>query len=111
VRPRLSARVWIDAYLRRLGLVNIPAYVIHKGDPTAGVVMVKVNTLDGSATCYQRSFDLMTGERAWVVLAEGAEASVDASIARQIGFDRDLWVIEVESREGRHLLDQDGLAD
>ncbi len=110
MRPRLAARVWIDAYLRRLALRNIPAYVIHKGDPTAGVVMVKLNTLDGKAICFQRSFDLMTGERAWVVLAEGDEAAVDASIAKQRGFDRDLWVLEIESRDGDHLLEEEGLA-
>lgn len=110
MRPRLAARVWIDAYLRRLQLENIPAFITHKGDPTAGVVMVKVATLDGNATCYQRSWDLNSGERAWVILSAGAETEVDAAIARQRSFDRDLWVIELESREGRHLLDEDGLA-
>ena len=108
--PRLTARIWIDAYLRRLSLMNIPAYITYKGDPTAGVVMVKLATLDGKATCYQRSYDLVTGERAWVVLSEGDEAEVDAAIARQRQFDRDLWVVEVEDREGRHLLDEEGLA-
>ncbi len=107
--PRLAARVWIDAYLRRLQLENIPAYITHKGDPTAGVVMVKLATLDGQARCFQRSWDLETGDRTWVVLSEGAEADVDASIEKQRSFDRDLWVIEVEDRDGRHLLDQEGL--
>ena len=51
----------------------------------------------------------MTGERAWVTLAEGEEADVDASIAKQRSFDPDLWVIEVEDRQGRHLLDEPGL--
>jgi len=44
-------------------------------------------------------------------LAEGAEADVDATIARQRQFDPDLWVIEVEDRAGRHLLDEEGLAE
>jgi hypothetical protein len=43
-------------------------------------------------------------------LAMGPEAEVDAAIARQRGFDPDLWVIEVEDRAGRHLLDEPGLA-
>ncbi len=106
---RLTAEIWVSAYLTRLRLTDIPAFVVKRGDNTAGAVLVKLNTLDGNAQCFQRSFDLMTGERNWVTLVEGGEASVDASIAKQRGFDPDLWVIEVEDKQGRHLLDQDGL--
>ena len=107
---RLTADIWVSAYLRRLQLVGIPAFVTAKGDATAGAVLVKVNTLDGQARAFQRSFDLMSGERAWVVLAEGDEADVDAALERQKGYDPDLWVIEVEDRDGRHLLDEEGLS-
>lgn len=107
--PRLTAEFWVQAYLRRLRLADIPAFVTAKGDRTAGAVLVKVNTLDGQARCYQRSFDLMSGERAWVVLTEGDETEVDAALTRQRDFDPDLWVIEVEDRAGRHLLDEPGL--
>ncbi|SFR31899.1 DUF1491 family protein [Litoreibacter janthinus] len=107
---RLTSDFWVSAYLNRLRLENIPAFVTSKGDPTAGMVMVKLNTLDGQAISYQRSFDLMSGERAWVVLAEGPEADVDEAIRKQLSFDPDLWVIEVEDKSARHLLDQEGLA-
>ena len=90
-------------------MIEIPAFIVKRGDNTAGAVLVKLNTLDGAACCYQRSFDLMTGDRKWMVLAEGEEASVDASITKQRSFDPDLWVIEVEDRQGRHLLDEPGL--
>jgi hypothetical protein len=106
---RLTADIWVSAYLTRLRLVEIPAFVVKRGDSTAGAVLVKMNTLDGMACCYQRSFDLMTGDRKWMVLAEGEEASVDASVTKQCSFDADLWVIEVEDRQGRHLLDEPGL--
>lgn len=108
--PRLTADFWVRAYLTRLRLAGIPAFVTAHGDATAGTVLVKLNTLDGMAQAFQRSFDLTTGERAWMVLAEGDEAEVDASITRQRGFDPDLWVIEVEDRAGRHLLDEPGLS-
>jgi len=107
---RLTAAFWVHAYLARLRLRDIPAFVTAHGDDTAGAVLVKLNTLDGQARAFQRSFDLMSGERRWVVLAEGAEQEVDAAITRQRGFDPDLWVIEVEDRDGRHLLDEDGLS-
>ncbi|MFV0493187.1 MAG: DUF1491 family protein [Pseudorhodobacter sp.] len=108
---RLTADFWVRAYLTRLRLADIPAYVVARGDATAGAVLVKLATLDGQAQAFQRSFDLMTGARAWVVLAEGEETAVDAAIARQRGFDPDLWVIELEDRAGRTLLEEDGLSE
>lgn len=106
---RLTARFWVDAYLARLRFQDIPAFVVAHGDDTGGAVLVKLNTLDGQAVLFQRSFDLMTGDRRWVELASGVEADVDEAVTRQRSFDRDLWVIEVEDRAGRHLLDEEGL--
>ena len=106
---RLTAEIWIAAYLTRCRLATIPAFIVQKGDPTAGAVIVKLNTLDGQACSFQRSFDLVSGERRWVVLAQGSEADVYQSIVRQRGFDPDLWIVEVEDRAGRHLLDEPGL--
>ncbi|MBY6157606.1 DUF1491 family protein [Pseudooceanicola nitratireducens] len=108
---RLTARMWVDAYLTRLRLSDIPAFVVAHGDDTGGAVLVKLATLDGRAQAFQRSFDLMTGERNWMVLSEGDESEVDAAISRQRGYDPDLWVIEVEDKAGRHLLDEPGLKD
>jgi hypothetical protein len=106
---KLTADIWVSAYLTRLRLIEIPAFIVQKGDATAGAVLIKLNTLDGQACCYQRSFDLMTGDRKWVVLIEGIERDVDVSVTKQCSFDPDLWVIEVEDKQGRHLLDEPGL--
>ena len=107
---RLASGIWVSAYLTRLRLADIPAYVTAKGDATAGAVLVKLASLDGQARAFQRSFDLMTGSRAWVTLAAGPEAEIDATITRQRKNDPDLWVIEIESRSGQTLLDEDGLS-
>ncbi len=107
--PRLKAGIWVAAYLARLGAQAIPAFVVRRGDETAGAVLVKCATLDGKARAFQRSFDPLSGQRTWMVLAEGEEAEVDAAIGRQRKFDPDLWVIEVEDRAGRHLLGEEGL--
>ena len=109
VTPRLTSEVWIAAYLTRCRLADIPAFVVARGDLTAGAVLVKLNTLDGKAVSFQRSFDLMSGERRWMVLSEGDETEVERSVTRQREMDPDLWVIEIEDRHGRHLLDEPGL--
>lgn len=106
---RLASGVWVSAYLARLRVEDVPAFVVRRGDDTAGAVLIKLNTLDGNAQLFQRSFDLMSGDRKWMTLSQGPEPDVDASVAKQCSFDSDLWVIEVESRTGRHMLDEPGL--
>ena len=80
---------------------------MRHGDDTAGTVLIKLNQFDKGCTVFGRTFD-DSGNRAWR-RATGAdtvpEADADAFIARQAKFDPDLWVVEVESRKGEHLLD------
>jgi len=108
--PRLTSEFWVAAYLRRLALADIPVFVAARGDATAGNVMVKVNTLDGRACAYQRSFGA-DGGRVWIILAQGSDTEIESILARQRQFDRDIWILEVEDKAGRHLLDEPGFSE
>ena len=105
---RLTAGLWVSAYLNRLRLSEIPAYVMAKGDATAGAVLVKVATLDGQAVIYERRFDLERDARMWQIMAQGAELEIDAILTRARGRDPDLWILEIEDRLGRSLLEDLG---
>ena len=105
---RLASGFWVAAYLRRLDLAGIPAFVTARGDDGAGAVLVKLALLDRTARLYERGFDLASGQVVWRLRAEGAEPEIDAAIARDRARDRDLWVIEVEDRHGRSLLEEEG---
>lgn len=107
--PRLASGLWVAAYLNRLRLAAIPAYLVRRGDETSGAVMVKLATMDGQAKAFVRRWDFASDTRQWQVLAEGEEREVDALLSREGERDRDLWVIEVEDRLGRVLLDEEGL--
>jgi hypothetical protein len=107
---RLTAEFWVTAYLARLRLADIPAFVVARGDATAGAVVVKLNRLDGTAAAFARSWDA-AGARVWTAIADGPDAEVEAALARQRRFDPDLWIVEVEDRLGRTLLDEPGLAE
>lgn len=108
---RLTAGLWVAAYLNRLRLANLPAYVMARGDATAGAVLVKVATLDGQAVIHERRFDLDRDIRVWQVMAQGAEPEMDALLSRARRRDPDLWIIEIEDRAGRSLLEESGLTD
>ncbi len=101
--PRLKARLWVHAAIRQCSVLGIPAVVVRKGDDDAGAVLVKLNR--GAAGCevFSQVRDGL-GQPAWL-RATGpepvAEDRADAYIARQRDNDYDLWVLEVEDRDGR----------
>ena len=107
---RLASGIWVGAYLRRLQLADIPAYVIARGDETAGAVMVKLATLDGQARVYARGYDFEADATLWGEWMAAPEAEVDAALAAERRRDPDLWIVEIEERTGRTLLDEPGLA-
>ncbi|WP_430465890.1 DUF1491 family protein [Tabrizicola sp.] len=107
---RLATGVWVAAYLARLRMAGMAAYVVAKGDATAGAVVVKIVLPAGRAKAMARSFDLASGARLWRVLAEGEEREVEALLQRERGRDRDLWLIDVEDPAGLALLGEEGFA-
>lgn len=108
---RLKTDIWVKAYIRRCYGENVPAVVVHKGDPDAGAIYIKVNGLLGPVWVYgpaPQGYDESGFERRWCLAFGGDEASeaeADNYLSRQRDFDRDIWVIEVEDRDGRHFLD------
>lgn len=108
---RLTSQLWVQSYLTRLRLKEIPAFVTLKGDLTAGSIFIKINTLDGYAKAFYKSFDLGHSIRSWIILCEGYETDVDEKLEQEKTYDPDIWIIEVEDKQGRSLLDEPGLKD
>lgn len=105
--PRIKTKIWVQAAIRRCFAVGIPATIVQKGDEDAGVVALKVNRLGEGCEVLTQARD-ENGVLGWY-RATGAEpvpeTDADAYIEQQMQFDRDLWVIEVEDRDGRHCFD------
>lgn len=104
---RLPTKVWADALVRRAQVAGAAAFVIQSGDASRGDVLVKVARLNGEAHIYAPRTDL-DGNRVFVDLAaQGVgpeETQVDQYVTRARQRDADLWVIEIEDRDGRHFL-------
>jgi hypothetical protein len=110
---RVKSAIWVAAYVRRCHVEGAFAVVRRRGAEEAGAIFVKVSKLDGSAELYapapQSVFeDARPDDRRFVSALpaqQGSEAEVEARIARELKFDSDLWLVEVEDRAGRHFLD------
>jgi hypothetical protein len=110
---RLKSALWVAAYLRRCHVEGVFAAVRRRGAEEAGAIFVRISRLDGSSDLFgpapQSAFDAAEGTaRAFapsLAARPATDADVDAYLARQVKFDPDLWIVEVEDRDGRNFLD------
>ena len=105
----LSTDIWVGALIRRAELAGAFGVVARKGDPRAGAVLVKaLNRTTGAARLYAEA-TRMDGERVWMQPApSGQEPDLDRYIERALRIDPDLWVVEIDDKEGRHFLTEPG---
>ncbi len=108
---RIATQLRVQALLRRCSSAGVPAVVARRGDAERGALFVKVATLDGRAKLFgPRPASMETHEDDGVLTAhvdpEGAaEAQIDAYLERQVEYDPDVWIVEIEDRAGRSFLD------
>ena len=95
---RVKAGIWVSMALRMGNSSGRYGAVLRKGDPDAGGILVVLRGRDG--VCVLSQMRTAAGEAAWM-RATGAtavdQATADAYVDRQTGFDPDLWVLEFES--------------
>jgi hypothetical protein len=103
--PRLKSAIWVQALLRRSSVEGKFGAVLHKGAEEAGAVFVVINHLDGT-------YDFLgpppgssmnaEGERIFIREVDTATDwfQISEKIERKKKFDTDIWVVEIEDRDG-----------
>src|ERR1043166_4836255 len=110
---RLKSAIWVAAYIRRCENEGAFAAIRRRGHEEAGSIFIKINRLDGSAELFgpapQSVFDdARPAGRAFIrTFGETTveDPKVEERLAQEITFDPDIWIIEVEDRQGRNFLD------
>ena len=109
---RLRADFWVAAYLRRCSVAGAFAVLRRRGAAEAGAIFVKLDCLDGRAAVFGPAPQTELAERGvdrlWrrIHTEEWIDPlSAEERMRKEIAFDSDLWLVEVEDRQGRHFLD------
>lgn len=108
---RIATQLRVQALLRRCSGAGAAGFVVRRGDPERGALFVKVATLDGRARLHgprAASLEATVDDGALTphLSPDGVpEGEVDAYLARQVDYDADLWIVEIEDRAGRSFLD------
>jgi hypothetical protein len=106
---RLRSDIWVSAHLRRCAVEGLAAVLRRRGSAESGAIFVKVDRLDGTASLYgpapqalveDRDEERLFGE----ILVDAPAPEVEERMRREIKFDPDLWLMEIEDRAGRHFL-------
>ncbi len=98
---RLTSDFWIAALIRRVRGEGGFAYLARRGSPEAGAIFIRISDRLGLSDLYapapQALYDGGGEDRRFAAVLRGAEAeAVEARMARETGFDPDLWLVELE---------------
>jgi hypothetical protein len=103
----LNTGLWVSAQVRICDRAFIPATVVRRGDPDAGTVLLKLNRFEAGVTVYTQTSS--SGDEPMWSRGTGpnpvSEAEADAYIERQVKYDPDVWVLEIEDRKGQYKMD------
>lgn len=109
---RLRSDFLVSATLRRAELGGAFGALRRRGGAEAGAIFVIVDHLDGQCTLFgpapQASYESGNSERAFTRLHRDETVdrlTVEERLEKEIRFDPDLWIIEIESRDGQSFLD------
>lgn len=102
---RLKTELWVQAFLRRCNVQGLFGAVLKRGNAEAGSLIVVINHLNGTHTLLMPppgpAYD-EDGERRFEISTPQSLQwdDVQKRLDKVKSFDSDLWIIEVEDREG-----------
>lgn len=93
--------------MRRCWVADVPALQVRRGEDSAGAVVIKANGFDAGCVVYARGMmpDGSWGWRRATGPEPVSEQDADGYISRQVGYDPDLWVVEIETARVADFLD------
>ncbi|MDR3425698.1 MAG: DUF1491 family protein [Alphaproteobacteria bacterium] len=99
---RLSTDLYVSAMTRLAAREGVPVMVLHRGDPSSGTLILKINLLNGTARILIEA--RYNDARVWTPATPTdpmTEKDADAYLSRQTQVDPDAWLIEIEDKQGR----------
>lgn len=109
---RLRSDIWVSAYLRRAEIEGAFAVLRQRGAAEAGAIFIRVDLLDGRNALFgpapQTDIEHDDATRRFRRMHEAEwvdAATIEDRLMREKKFDPDLWIVDIEDRQGRSFLD------
>lgn len=104
---RLRSDFWVSAYLRQRQSKGLQAVLMRRGAAEAGAIFIRIDRLNGEIDLYGPAMqgEIEDGVRRFRKILAGTAMDVQDHLDREMKFDVDLWVVDVEDRLGEAQLD------
>ncbi len=104
-RPRLSSAMLVSALIRRVQAAGGFAAVLHRGDGTAGAILIDCVNRGQAELRIERTTDAR-GNDGWQIVDTAeviANEAASSRLERRLKNDPDLWVIELDIAEAERF--------
>lgn len=102
---RLDTQTLVSALIRRVNAAGGFATVLHKGDPTGGMILVQLLDRGRFGTVMERMTDL-SGHQTLVACGPkqpSQDTEISDYISKRKRSDPDLWLIELDVADGERF--------
>lgn len=107
---RIRSAIWVSALIRRAQAGGAFVAVLHKGNEEAGTIFLLVDDRSGKLCLYGPAPQMMyepdgdTDRQFECLIDAGTPDEIFDRIKSERSFDPDVWVIEIDDRQGRNFV-------
>ena len=92
---------------------GIPVFVIKKGDLDSGIILIKIDLLNGKGQLIRRNYSYSLKNNKSVIEYIKLHKEIELEypklqklIEKEIKIDTDAWVVEIEDKQGRNFFEK-----
>ena len=89
---------------------GIPVFVVKKGDLDSGIILIKIDLLNGKGQLIRRNYSYSLKKNKSVIEYIKLHKEIELEypklqklIEKEIKIDTDAWVVEIEDKNGRNF--------
>ena len=99
----INSEIIVNSFVRTARLKMLDTYLVKRGEKVSGEIFLRINNLEGFSRLYTYKKTNVTnfwetyGTDKWE-----ENKLIESKIEKAIKIDEDIWVLELEDREGRY---------
>ena len=99
----INSEIIVNSFIRTARYKMLDVYLIKRGEKVSGEIFLKLNNLEGASRLY--TYKKTNKSNFWETYSTNdwvEDKIIESKIEKAIKIDEDIWVLELEDREGKY---------